>query len=330
MRRFLVLIAGLLAGPALADGAVGFQRVTMPSPAGLTVGVWYPTDAAAPQEPNTPFRQALALGAPVAGKDLPLVVISHGNGGWMGGHADLALALARAGFVVAAPNHRGDNSEDESASPAEWMVSRPADIRATIDYLATDWPAAGAVDAETVGLYGFSSGGYTALAAAGARPDLALARHHCEEDPAEFACRIGIVSGMGDAGAEADPDAFVADPRIGAVALAAPGLAFAFPAEALATVDVPVALWSGAADERVPHATNGAHVAAALPHLTRVTVVPQAGHFAFLAPCNPRLKAFNRRIWDMVCVDAEGFDRAAFHGELNAALVAFFEATLRP
>ena len=36
----------------------------------------------------------VAVGAPVSGKGLPLVVMSHGNGGWFGGHYDTAAALA--------------------------------------------------------------------------------------------------------------------------------------------------------------------------------------------------------------------------------------------
>ncbi|MCK7495223.1 MAG: hypothetical protein MZW92_32090 [Comamonadaceae bacterium] len=58
----------------------------------------------------------VARNAPVAGGGLPLVVVSHGNGGGPQSHADLALALASAGYVVAAPMHTGDNFFDQSAA----------------------------------------------------------------------------------------------------------------------------------------------------------------------------------------------------------------------
>jgi predicted dienelactone hydrolase len=53
-------------------------------------------------------------------------------------------------------------------------------------------------------------------------------------------------------------------------------------------------------------------------------VVPNAGHFAFLAPCTPALAAAAPEI----CRDPAGFDRAAFHREFNPAVVAFFKAKL--
>jgi predicted dienelactone hydrolase len=53
-------------------------------------------------------------------------------------------------------------------------------------------------------------------------------------------------------------------------------------------------------------------------------VVPNAGHFAFLAPCTPALES----IAPEICRDPAGLDRAAFHREFNPAVVAFFKAKL--
>ncbi len=307
------------------DTAVGFERITVPGTPDLSVGVWFPSSDAAPAEPNTPFRQALALGGALEGDERPLVVISHGNGGWMGGHADAALALARAGYVVAAPQHTGDSDGDESASPAQWAVTRPAEIVATIDHMAGRWRGGGHVDAARIGVFGFSAGGYSGLVAAGATPDFALATRFCEANPGDFVCELGIVAAIGPG---PDVATLASDPRIGALAIAAPGLGFAFAAEGLQGVTVPVQIWSGALDERVPHATNGAPLAAGLPPGADVHLVEKAGHFAFLNVCNPLLEQHNPKIWQMVCVDAPGFDRAAFHTMLNGALVDFFDSAL--
>ncbi|MDQ6620689.1 MAG: hypothetical protein M3Z31_13515 [Pseudomonadota bacterium] len=65
----------------------------------------------------------VARDAPIAGRDLPLVVISHGNGGGLQSHADLAFALAGAGYVVAAPMHAGDNFADQTAGGAATLYS---------------------------------------------------------------------------------------------------------------------------------------------------------------------------------------------------------------
>ncbi len=61
-------------------------------------------------------------------------MISHGNGGGPGSHADLALALASGGFVVAAPMHTGDNFADHGAiGSASLFHGRNQELHATVD-----------------------------------------------------------------------------------------------------------------------------------------------------------------------------------------------------
>ena len=102
------------ARPALS---AGFEQVMVPDPAGapLEVGIWYPSEAPAVTQRLGLFEQTVAAGGAIAGRDLPLVVMSHGSGGSFEGHYDTALALAEAGFVVAAVTHTGDNYRDQSA-----------------------------------------------------------------------------------------------------------------------------------------------------------------------------------------------------------------------
>ena len=57
---------------------------------------------------------SVSSNAPVRGKNLPLVVMSHGNGGSLLSRFDTAIALADAGFVVVAVTHTGDNYADQS------------------------------------------------------------------------------------------------------------------------------------------------------------------------------------------------------------------------
>ena len=60
----------------------------------LTVGIWYPTNAAAAEQTVGNVTETVAQDAPIAGRGLPLVVISHGGGGWYDSHYDTAIALA--------------------------------------------------------------------------------------------------------------------------------------------------------------------------------------------------------------------------------------------
>ena len=298
---------------------VGFQTISVPDPKGppLMVGVWYPTNAA-----QWPMLLGLSVqwaapDSPVAGKALPLVVISHGQGGGIGSHADTALGLASAGFVVAAPMHTGDNFADQSdVGGPKWFVDRARHISLTIGYMLARWHDHASIDASRIGMFGFSAGGTTALIAIGGQPDFARLAQHCAKAP-EFACELWK---PGKAPLPA-PDSFAGDGRIKAAVIAAPGFGFAFVPDGLSNVHVPVQLWSGTADTHVPYATNVAPVAAALGPLATVHRVPEAGHFSFLVPCGPIGPP-------LLCHDAKGFDRAAFHKRFDAAVVAFFEAKL--
>src|ERR1700730_10758643 len=104
------IILCCLASPAWAAGIQ-----LLDSDPSLAGAIWYPCAA----EPQSVPLGSLAMqfidslhgvkDCPVTGTKLPLVIVSHGRGGWFGGHDDVVEALAEAGFVVAAINHPGDN-----------------------------------------------------------------------------------------------------------------------------------------------------------------------------------------------------------------------------
>lgn len=331
MRFLIVALSAALLLAAGQAGAVGFQNATAPDPddQSLAIGIWYPSDAAVPDQPNTPVHQALALDGAISSGRLPLVVISHGNGGWLGSHASLAKALAEAGFVVVAVTHTGNNRDDNSAPAARRNQDRPRHIARVLDYMLADWPGHDRLDPSRIGIFGFSAGSFTALVAIGGTPDLRLLIEHCREVPEEPACSLGEGGRSDTLGPARRPaPVWVHDPRIRAAVLAAPGLGFAFDKAALAAIAVPVQLWSGAGDEKVPDATNAEIIRAALPQPPDFHRVEGAGHYAFMAPCNPALQALEPEIWAMACVDAPGFDRAAFQRQFNGDVIAFFRAQL--
>lgn len=315
----LATLITVAAGPALATG---FQFMEIPATADMPpieAAVWYPSDSAIPDAPNTPFGQAVAMHAPVAGSDLPLVVISHGDGGWFGGHAPLALAMAEAGMIAVALNHPGNSDGDKTAPPSRWITERPRHLARVANYMSTDWPHAGHVDATRVGAFGFSAGGHSVLAAAGAEMSLDRIAAHCDATPGEFVCADGMAA---DVVVNAGP--FTAPmPGLRAVVAAAPGFGFGFDPEQVANLDVAIQLWGAAEDARVPQGTNIAPLAAALAPPSEAHVVEASGHFAFRPPCNPALEQANPRVWEMACTDAPGFDRDAFQERFNRSVVEF-------
>lgn len=332
LRRSLV---GLIVIVCLA---VGFTMLTAPGgvkPVGFTVthatdasgqpfaiGVWYPTSAR--PWPTTLVGASLmkvAKNGTIAGKGLPLVVISHGNGAGMTAHMDLALALASNGYVVAAPMHSGDNFQDQSGvgSPAFFNL-RSQQYLVAIDHVLKSWPGRDHLDIERVGAFGMSMGGFSVLTAIGAQPDLRSISTQCAKAN-EFVCEVlrhfnsPYVGAVPVAG-----EPFVGDARIKAAVLAAPGLGFTMTGNALDRVSVPLQLWVGDKDDKVPDAGPVRHLGGDKVELHSVA---GAGHLSFLAPCSGLLRP------PEICADTGGFDREAFHATMNARVVAFFDRHLK-
>ena len=288
--------------PMIRDGVI-VARLSIPDgdqPA-IEAGFWVPTDEAA--------------------KPRPLIVISHGNGGDFRSHHDTATALAKAGFVVVALTHTGDNWRDQSR--ATDLVGRTRQLSVVIDYMTRDWSARDGIDADRIGAFGFSAGGFTVLAAAGGDPDLSRLADHCRANPGFYDCRlIGQHAGTMKDGAAAPR--LPHDARIKALAVAAPALGFTFTKEGLSRVTQPVQLWQAGADQILPAPFYVEPVRDALPTPPEYRRVEGAAHFDFLPPCSPELAAAA----PMICAPTPGFDRAAFHETLNREVVAFFKARL--
>jgi predicted dienelactone hydrolase len=298
--------------------AAGIQLLD--SDSSLAGAIWYPC-ASAPKQVEL---GKLAVGAdfslmgvkdcPVTGAKLPLIVLSHGRGGWFGANHDTAEALADAGFVVAAINHPGDNGNDSSRrNSLSVLASRPVDMIRLINFMLHDWKDRGAIDPARIGLFGFSNGGYTGLVLIGATPDFTRIADLCQEKTGECA---QLHSG------EAAPNP-PHDARIKAAVIVDPASG-TFTRDNLAAIKIPFQFWrSELGGPGVGDGSGNARVADSLPDKSDIHVVP-AGHFAFLAPCSQELATALPRI----CTDAPGFDRTAFHRDFNASVMRFFREHL--
>ena len=269
----------------------------------IPVRLLYPTRVAERREPFGPFTLGLALGAPVAGEALPLVVISHGTGSTPWLHRDLAAHLARAGFVAALVQHPGNTRGDDGlAHTVVNLVNRPRHIRLVIDAAYADDELGAHLARGRVGVVGHSLGGYTALAIAGGKPS---------SFPGE--------SPDGTAG----PVVVEHDARVRALVLLAPATAWFMGEGALADVAVPILMRTGGKDAQA-ESLHGQIVERGLRDPSRLDhqVVPDAGHFGFVS-------AYPRALKSPAIPpsqDPEGFDRAAYLPVLFGEIVAFLRA----
>jgi predicted dienelactone hydrolase len=174
-----------------------------------------------------------------------------------------------------------------------------------------------AIDPQRVGMFGFSAGGFTTLAIIGGVPDFTKIGPTCQQYPGDFACKLVAKS---ESPVVAPATTVVADARVKSAVVAAPALGFTFSPDGLKKVKVPVQLWRAENDVLVPHPRYAEAVRLALPETPDYHVVPNAGHYDFLAPCSDALAS----IAPAICTSAAGFDRAAFHAGFDSEVVKLF------
>jgi dienelactone hydrolase len=128
----------------------------------------------------------LAVWKPEKAEKSPLVIFSHGFGGNSTQSAFLMRAMAKAGYLVIAPNHQDANGAKETnmrpeisfAKNKEWSektyAGRRQDIVNLIEALHEDPAWDKQIDWSKLALCGHSLGGYTVLGLAGAWPSWKL------------------------------------------------------------------------------------------------------------------------------------------------------------
>ncbi len=182
-RRVRITTTGAITGNLPVEPRMLKVRFWYPAQVGeRAVRVRYTHDVALPG--NSAFKwstQGIAAdGAPaIAGKRFPLILFSHGYGAWSEHASNLAEALAAKGYVVAAIDHADmpfDSMQSFLLSFGNVLLDRARDqrevLRQTLKQAASEKTGfASIIDAEKVGLIGYSMGGYGALANAGAPYD---------------------------------------------------------------------------------------------------------------------------------------------------------------
>jgi predicted dienelactone hydrolase len=190
----IALVWALLTATTLAQAAVGLTVLPRTDQRG-PVTVFYPSSSPAVATTRGPFTINVAVDGSANFGNRRLVVFSHGSGGSPWPHADFAASLVDAGFIVAMPEHAGDNYKDHSkVGPETWKL-RPHEVSQAIDAMQADARFAALVDFNQVGVFGTSAGGLTALTLAGARWSPANFKRHCLAHMKEdFPACVGLIT----------------------------------------------------------------------------------------------------------------------------------------
>lgn len=353
-----------------AIGVMTFDTADADRP--LVGHIWYPAlnpddipeavvydagvgDLLPPAMNEFPGMAILDAAPAIEGGPYPAIVLSPVHGGTHIMLAYLAEHLASYGFVVIGFNHPGNSlresllAQSDEAQIAfneaalDSLVTRPMDVTKALDYLAmvneSDGTLKGMVNLEQVGVTGLSLGGYTALAAAGARLNIAPLAEWCPQgiyssllvmmscnlhstDMLDFEAHLLSLTGA----TAKDGDFFpsLADSRVDAILPIVPGVMQVFGMGAgMSYVEVPTLLIHGGSD---PVAIPEYNVLSAWENIssTHKTLVTfeNAGHM-FGISCNDGWRQgapiyCNDPVWDI----------ARTHDLLNHFEAAFFLSIL--
>ena len=297
----------------------------------VPIALWYPTTITEEPLAYSPAQAGhAARGAPIARGRWPLVILSHGSGGNRFNQSALAETMARSGFIVVALEHPGDRTFDHGDSrTVRNLVNRPQDVRFALDEILRGENAlAAAIDGRRIAMIGHSAGGFTAVVAAGGRPDLANLEAYCRQNPtADPDTCPGDRQGLAEDRIERvslEGGLSLTDSRVRAVVLMAPAIGALFDAQALADVSVPVLLFWAGRDEILNEPHNSRYYANG-PARVHERALPDIGHFTFLNECS----VFLATAAPEICRDPPGIDRADVLETIAAETITFLRRALQ-
>ncbi|MGV1870418.1 alpha/beta hydrolase family protein [Agrobacterium rosae] len=301
---------------------VGLKRLQFLDPVTkkpMSAAAFFPSSDSSQTTTIGPYEVAASRNAVISEGRYPIIMMSHGNRGSMWGHHDLATTLAHHGYIVVAVMHPGDNFEDFSrAGTASVLYGRPKQISASVDAALDDPELAPHVDATKIGFAGFSAGGTTGIILSGAKPTPSRLENYCATRPDDHS----VCEARGKIQLDQPELEPSADKRIRAFVLLSP-LSIVFSPEEIKRIDLPMLVAVGDKDEELSPEANAISLVGDLQN-AQLKLIPNAGHFTFLAPCTQQLSATAPAL----CVDREGFDRVAFHRELNSEILDYFNRKL--
>ena len=255
----------------------------------------YPTRETSAPVSFGKYQIELAPNATPAEGVFPVVIISHGGGGNPLLYRDLAVHLAKNGFIVSLPEHPGNNRQDNSLeNTTENLEYRPRHLRLCADAVMAEAKLKDSVLKDKIALIGHSLGGYSALAAAGGLPWMSMKEKLMVES----------------------------DARVHALVLMAPATAWFVRGGSLRNVSASILLYHAELDTLTT--TWQAQLVQDYVHdktKLKMVCVKGAGHYSFLCPFPAEMKSPNFP----PSVDPEGFDRESFHVTMNEEIKDFLK-----
>lgn len=287
-----LLFALFLCNSAIASG-IGFTQVTLTDvpERPLNTTIWYPTQDVSDTTligDNPAFIGTQVIkGARMQSGTFPVVLLSHGYRGNWRNQNWLATELAGRGYIVAAVDHPGTTSFDQSPKQAAKWWERPRDVSRILDYLLSKAPWKQLSNVNDVTAIGHSLGGWTVMQLVGARVDRATLESECNKYQNSRTCGLSEELGLSKVQAKEPSNVDLSDPRIQRVVSLDLGLARSFSVNSLEDINVPTLILSAGTDiGDLPQALESGYIAKHMPLNSRqYKVYENATHFSFMQRC---------------------------------------------
>ncbi|MDH5938267.1 alpha/beta hydrolase family protein [Vibrio splendidus] len=313
---------------------VGFTQVTLTDDPNrpLNTAIWYPTQ----DESNTSLigDNPAFIGTRVI-KDgeiqsgtFPVVLLSHGYRGNWRNQNWLATELTSRGYIVAATDHPGTTSFDQSPEQAAKWWERPRDITRTLDYLLSEVLWKQSVNANNITAIGHSLGGWTVMQLAGAKIDGDTFEAECLIYPNPRTCGLSDELGLSQVQTTEPNNKDLSDPRIQRVVSLDLGLARSFSVGSLNDIRVPTLILAAGIDiGDLPQALESGYIAEHMPlNLRRYKVYESATHFSFIQSCKPgAVPMLEEEVPGdgIICKDGVGTSRNQLHQLILNDIISF-------
>ena len=273
---------------------------------------WYPARSDTPTKEKligSPGSELFRMGALAENSDLnpdvenwPVILLSHGTGGSAHGLCWLGRHLAIQGFIAIGVSHHG-NTALEPYRPEGYLCwwERARDLTVILDWFATQGPFPNRIDLNNVFAAGFSLGGYTVLALAGAESNLDLFQKWLEgstmaggsrefPDLADHVPRLFDESKQFRVSIDRHTKSYK-NQRIKAISVIAPGPPVrSFETRSVADIAIPVRITVGKGDTEAPYDECVLWLQQQNPSFDVSLLDANVGHYVFLPEATARGK----------------------------------------
>lgn len=288
----------------------------------LNINVWYPSVRKPTVVSYNPWKIIAARNGKEAVGRFPLLLLSHDSPASRFSHHTLAALLARSGFVVVAPTHHGDNTNNmQNLFSLQQLTQRVVQMKTTLDTVLQHPEIKHSIDPDRIGILGFGTGGTTALLMGGALLSKDGWTNYCAEaGEMDSYCSPWASSRMEQLVQSLPLKASLADPRIKAVAAIAPAYGMLFSKQSLQYFHPPLLLVQAEKDQVNRSPLHAEAIRTLFPKVPQFYTLAGADSASLAAPCPP---TFQRDLPEQ-CNSVSPSERATIHSHLENMVTKFF------